>query len=94
MATPKLPAVILGREKKVGQNVQLEKTAPMTFAEYVVLKEYQGTATITLDQYLNTLQTKVQTIQNRFGNVSSIRYGTELPKTAKEGDIFFKIKSN
>lgn len=106
MATPSLQGVVLRRQIASGQQTVEEKVAPATYAEYVAIKQHNGTAIETLTKHMTTfhaqvdeairnittLQTDVKSLKTKMESISKMSYGTDAPpRTGTVGEVYFKI---
>ena len=82
--------------------------APATYAEYVAIKQRNGSATETLvnhlasmhnriddlSEHMNETTETVEAVKQRFGKIAKMSYGTgNPPSNGTVGEIYFKLKA-
>lgn len=107
MPTPSLPSVVLRRQITSENQTVEERVAPATYAEYVAIKQRNGSATETLVSHLASMHNciddlsdhvsktseAIEDVKQRFGKITKMSYGTENPPSdATVGEIYFKLK--
>lgn len=108
MPTPSLPGVVLKRQIASENQTVEEKVAPATYAEYVAIKQRNGSATETLVNHLASMHDRIddlsghmeetseaiETVKQRFGGIAKMSYGTgNPPSNGTVGEIYFKLKA-
>ena len=107
MSTPSLPGVVLRRQITSGNQTVEEKVAPATYAEYIAIKQRNGSATETLVKHLSSMHDRidglsddisetskaVDAVKQRFGKIAKMSYGTgNPPSSGTVREVYFKLK--